>query len=171
MPGRTISKKAQKAENKSAEGVAHFLSALKKKGERQSASEVTEPVFLAKVEAVKGDGRFTVKEEYLREDNKRVATHDVRLSKTLFAKAAGKRNATLKTAVRIESHVLVDGSTIRAVVGAGDAQKIRSYFKADSAAKSNASNNLFERNSNDASSVNLEKLGGRRGVTRKVRRS
>jgi len=170
MPARTISKKAQKAENKSAEGVAHFLSALKKKSARQTAAEVTEPVFLAKVEAVKGDGRFTVKEEYLRE-GARVATHDVRLSKTLFAKAAGKRNATLKTAVRVESHVLVDGSTIRAVVGAADAQKIRSYFKADSAAKSNASNNLFEHNSNGAKSVNLEKLGGRRGVTRKVRRN
>jgi len=30
---------------------------------------------------------------------------------------------------------------------------------------------LFERNSNDSKSVNLEKLGGRRGATRKVRRS
>ena len=170
MPARTISKKAKKAENKSAEGVAHFLSALKKKKNSQSAAEVTEPVFLAKVEAVKGDGRFTVKEEYLRE-GARVASHNVRLSKTLFARAAGKRNATLKTAVRAESHVLVDGSTIRAVVGSGDAQKIRSYFKADSSAKSNASNNLFERNSNDSKSVNLEKLGGRRGATRKVRRN
>ena len=136
MPSRAVSKKVQKAEKKSDNVAAAFLDALRK-GRHTD-------LFLAKVDRVKGDGRFTVKDTEKKELN-------VRISKTLFAKAAKHRNATMKTAVHVGTYVIVDGDTIRAVIGESDAANIKALMKVSS--KNN--NNIFNR----------------AGGTRKVRRS
>ena len=135
MSARGVSKKVQKAEKKSDNVTVAFVEALRKG--RNSG------LFLAKVDRVKGDGRFTVKNS----DKKDV---NVRISKTLFSKAAKHRNATMKTSVHVGSYVLVDGDTIRAVVGESNAAQIKSLMKVES--KNN--NNIFNR----------------AGGTRKVRR-
>jgi len=136
MSARGVSKKVMKSEKKSDNVTGAFLADLRK-------GRPTE-LFLAKVERVKGDGRFTVKNSSKKDIN-------VRISKTLFSKAAKHRNATMKTSVHVGSYVLVDGDTIRAVVGETNAAAIKGLTKAES--KNN--NNIFNR------------LGG---GTRKVRR-
>ena len=133
------SKKVQKAEKKSDTIVADYLTLLRKGRDSH--------LFLAKVESVAGQGHFVVKD--LKKD-----VHRVHVSKTLFAKGAKHRDAMMKTAVHVDSYVLVDGDLIRAVVGASDATEIKSLVVAT---EKEANNNIFNR------------LGGSK--TRKNRRS
>jgi len=146
MPGaktRKVGKKQEKAEKK-ANSVARTFKAKVKSGKSLGK------MFLAKVVSVSGGGRFVV--EDLDGDK-----HTVRLAQALFAKAAKHRNATMKTAVHIGSHVIVDADTIRSVLGAGEAAALKKQLKASSNA-----NSLFSHSSKRSKSVNLNKLGGRR---------
>lgn len=121
------SKKVQKAEKKSDTIVSDYLTLLRKGRDSH--------LFLAKVQSVEGAGHFVVKD--LKKD-----VHRVRVSKTLFAKGAKHRNATMKTAIHVSSNVLVDGDLIRAVVGERDAAEIKSLVVAT---EKEANNNIFSR--------------------------
>lgn len=149
MPGKTkkVGKKQEKAEKK-AHNVAKTFKAKVKSGKSLGH------MFLAKVVSVSGGGRFVVEDL----EGKK---HTVRVAKVLFAKAAKHRNATMKTAVHIGSHVLVDADTIRSVLGAAEAAAIRKELKASS----NKSNSFFShssKGSKSSKSVNLNRVGGKR---------
>jgi hypothetical protein len=121
MPGaktRKVGKKQMKAMKKS-NNVAKTLKNALKKG-----NNVGE-MMLAKVVSVSGGGRFVVKDL----DGK---LHHVRVSKTLFAKAARHRNATMPTAVHVDSNVIVDAGVIRSVIGDAEAKALKSLLKVES---------------------------------------
>ena len=159
MPGKTrkVGKRQEKAEKK-ANNVAKTFKAKVKSGKSLGQ------MFLAKVVSVSGGGRFVV--EDLEGKN-----HTVRVAKALFHKGAKHRDAVMKTAVHIGSHVLVDADTIRSVIGAGEAAAIRKGLKASS----NKSNSLFshgsKRSSKSSKSVNINRIGGFCGSRRNSRKN
>jgi hypothetical protein len=120
MPGvtRKVGKKQMKAMKKSNNVAKTMKNALKK------GNNVGE-MMLAKVVSVSGGGRFVVKDL----DGK---LHHVRVSKTLFAKAARHRNATMPTAVHVDSNVIVDAGVIRSVIGDAEAKALKSLLKVES---------------------------------------
>jgi hypothetical protein len=137
MPGkgtRKIGKKQEKAIKTSVNVAKTFKLKLK-------LGNNIEHMMLAKVVSVSGGGRFVVKDHNGEQ-------HTVRVSKALFAKAAKHRNATMPTAIHVDSNVIVDAGVIRAVVGESEAKAIRSLLKLES----KNSNNLFNRSINSKNS-------------------
>jgi hypothetical protein len=128
MPPRPTGKKTLRAEKKSSTVAAQYMEMLAKGN--------TKTMFLATVTAVKGDGRFTVKDEDKKE-------HAVRLSKTLFEKGAKHRNSTHKTAIRVGSKVIVNGGMIESVVTDSMAAKMKT--RRANSKNNNNNNNIFNR--------------------------
>jgi len=154
MPGKTrkVGKRQEKAEKK-ANNVAKTFKAKVKSGKSLGH------MFLAKVVSVSGGGRFVVEDH----EGK---MHTVRVAKVLFHKAAKHRDAVMKTAVHIGSHVLVDADTIRSVLGAAEAAALRKQLHGSSS----RANSLFShgsKSSKSSKSVNINRIGGTRRNSRK----
>jgi len=129
MPGATrkVGKKQKRAENK-ANSVARTFK--KKLREGRSLGQM----FLATVTEVHGGARFAV-------EDLNGKKHTVRLAKVLVQKAARHRDAVMKTAVHMGSHVIVDDNVIRSILGAAEFADLKKKLKGATP------NSLFSHNS------------------------
>jgi hypothetical protein len=154
MPGVTkkVGRKQKKAMNKSDDVAKTFKNKLK------AGLNVGE-MFLATVISVKGGGRFLVNDLEGKE-------HTVRVAKVLFAKAAKHRNAVLNTAVRAGSNVIVDGDTIRSVIGDAEAKAIRDILKAGS----KNTNSLFSFASTRSSKASKSSKSGKSSARKTMKK-
>lgn len=148
MPGATkkVGKRQKRAENK-ANSVARTFKKKLREGKSQG------PLFLATVTEVHGGARFVVEDL----EGKK---HTVRLAKVLVQKAAKHRDAVMKTAVHMGSHVIVDDNVIRSILGAAEFADLKKKQKGATP------NSLFSHNS-----VKSTRSKGSRASSRGSRRS
>lgn len=143
--GVKVGKKQRRAEDKSEATFEHVKKQL-------SEGKPLGAFYLGSVTHIDGGGRFHVKDM----DGQ---GHYARLSKLLSTKGAKHADAQHVTAVRVGSHVIVDGTTIRSVIGDAAARELR-HLMGRVSAKSN--NTLFERAHSSKSASSKKSKGSTR---------